>query len=103
MERDFTVRSHREGTVDTTPDMELVISNMGCNGFNKRALGTVTIVVEKVDGAITKQKIKWGVDNEPVFNETQTKDADALLAGAVKQVDGGGENGEIRIRIATKL
>ncbi len=103
MERDFLVRSHREGTVDTTADMETIISNMGCIGFNKRALGKVTIIVQKTGGEITKQKVKWDEANDPIFNESQRKDADSLLPMAVKVVDGGGDDGEIRIKLIAKL
>ena len=103
MERDFTVRSHRDGTVDTTPDMETIISNMGCNSFNNRALGSVVVIVEKVKGTITKEKIKWREGNDPIFNESQAKDANTLLALATRQVNGGGEDGEIRIKIVAKL
>lgn len=83
--------------------METIISGMGCTSFKNRALGSVVVIVEKVAGKITKEKVKWGEGNDPLFNESQSRDANALLPLAVKQVNGGGDDGEIRIKLVAKI
>lgn len=102
MEEEFNIRTLREGTAKSTPDIEAIFNAMGGDGFRTRYLGTVAAVVEKSGGRITKQRLNWGDDNDPKFNETHQKNADALLAATVKAVEGGGDPTDLRTKFTTK-
>jgi hypothetical protein len=102
MEELIEVRATGEGTVPVDREINTVLSSMGCLGFNERYLGTVKAVVEKVGGRITKQKLVWGDDNDPKFNQTQEKNAAALLGATVKAVEAGGDPAELLVRFVVK-
>lgn len=103
MEEEFIVKTHVEGTARPTEDIKQIFKSMGCQGFNDGYLGTVAAVVEIENGVITKQRLNWGADNDPKFNSTQQKNADALLAAAVKAAQGGGDPSEIKVKFIVKL
>lgn len=102
MEEDFIIRTHREGTVSTTTDIENTFNTMGCTILNTRLLGHVTIVVERVDGVNTKERTKWGDDNDPKFDSALAADAKTLLSQAIKAVEGNGDNGDLRLKVVGK-
>lgn len=87
MEQEFVVKFVSEGTFDMSPDIDKILGVMGCDGFNNRYLGSVKAVAEKVDGKIVKQKLVWGEDNDPKFNETHMRNATVLLGALVNAVD----------------
>lgn len=102
MEEEFIVKSNSEGTVPVTTDITQTLSTMGCQGFNERYLGSVKAVVEKSGGRLTKQKLVWAEENDPKFNESQSKNADLLLAAATKAVEGGGDPSDIIVKFVVK-
>lgn len=104
MEQEFIVKRGIEGNVKISSECETICSTMGCQSFNDRYLGAVTAVVEMEAGVITKQRLNWAVENDPNFNRAQQKNADALLAAAVKAVQAGGvDPADLRIRVVAKL
>jgi hypothetical protein len=102
MEEDFIIRTHREGTVETTTDIENTFNTMGCSVMNTRLLGAVTIVVERIGGINTKERINWAADNNPKFDSLLDADAKTLLSQAIKAVEGGGDNGDLRLKFVGK-
>jgi hypothetical protein len=102
MEEEFVVKSSGEGSLPMTKEIDAVLSTMGCQGFNDRAVGSVKVVVEKEGGKITKQRLVWGEDNDPAFNAAQQRSADLLLATAVKAVEGGGDPSDLIIKFVVK-
>lgn len=90
MEEEFIVKTMSDGGVVPTADIKQIMNTMGCLGFNTQATGSVKVVVEKNEGRITKQRLVWGDDNDPKFNESQQRNADALLAAAIKAVEASG-------------
>ena len=102
MEELLEVRAVGEGTIAIDRDINGVLSTMGCQGFNERYLGSVKAVVEKSGGKITKQRLVWGDDNDPKFNETQSKNATALLGAVVKAVEGGGDPAEMIVKFVVR-
>ena len=102
MEEDFIVRTHREGTVATNTDIENTFNKMGCSILNTRLLGSVTIVVERVDGVTTKERIKWGDENDQKFDQLLAADANTLLSQAAAAVKGHGDNGDLRLKVVGK-
>lgn len=102
MEEEFIVRTIREGTVATNTDIEETLTAMGGQGFRERYCGSVAAVVEKNGGIITKRRINWGTDNDPLFNESQKRNADVLLAAALKAVEGGGDPSELLVKFVVK-
>lgn len=102
MEEEFLVKSVSEGTTPSTREVTEILKAMGCASFNNQYLGSLKVVVEKLDGRITKQRLVWGEENDPKFNESAQKSADALLASAVKAVEGGGDPGELTVKFVVK-
>ncbi|MBI3136721.1 MAG: hypothetical protein HYZ14_18755 [Bacteroidetes bacterium] len=102
MEELFEVRAAGEGTVAVGTEINTILSSMGCQGFNERYLGVVKAVVEKAEGRITKQKLVWGEENDPKFNESQQKNATALLGAAIKAVEGGGDPAELVVKFVVR-
>lgn len=102
MEELFEVRATGDGTVEIDQSINQVLSTMGCVGFNVRSLGTVKAVVEKIDGKITKQRLVWGEENDPRFNEAQSKNASALLDAVTRAVQAGGEPAELVVKFVVK-
>ena len=102
MEEEFIVKTVAEGTTRTSQDIELVLSTMGGQSFKDRYCGSVAAVVEKVGGVITKQRIRWGEENDPNFNAAQQRNADSLLAATVKAVEGGGDPSELVVKFVVK-
>ncbi|MFT4599922.1 MAG: hypothetical protein ACI857_000089 [Arenicella sp.] len=102
MDINYIVRTHREGTIDSTPEIETRLTSMGCDILRTRTLGSVVAIVEKEAGIITKQKLRWGEDNDPKFQGIVQADADLLLADAVRASTGGGEDNDIRLKIVGK-
>lgn len=103
MEEEFIIRTLREGSVKSTPEIEDILNVMGCETLKSRFLGSVAAVVEKADGRITKQRLNWGADNNPKFNESNQRNADLLLQATVKAVEGGNDPSEMRIRFVAKM
>jgi hypothetical protein len=103
MEEEFVVKRAYEGNVKLTPDIESVCNTMGCQAFNERYLGAVAAVVEMTGGVITKQRLNWAAENDPNFNRAQQKNADLLLASAVKAVQAGGvDPADLRVKIIVR-
>lgn len=102
MEEDFIVRTVREGTVNVNTAIEDEITKMGQTAFSIRNLGSVTVLVERSGGVNTKEKIRWGAGNDPKFNDAMKASADVILANAVKLVEGGGDDGDLRVKIISK-
>ena len=102
MEEAIEVRASGEGTVAVDREINTILSTMGCLGFNERYTGTVKAVVEKAGGRITKQKLVWGDENDPKFNETQEKNATLLLGAAVKAVEGGGDPADLMVKFIVR-
>jgi hypothetical protein len=103
MEEEFIVKRGLEGNVKITSDCETICNTMGCQSFNDRYLGSVAAVVEMEAGIITRQRLNWGVDNDPNFNRAQQKNADALLAAVVKAVQAGGvDPADMKIKLIVK-
>jgi hypothetical protein len=102
MEEEFAVRTQREGTARVTPDIEDVLSTMGGQSFRDRYCGTVSAVVEKEGGVITKQRLRWGEENDVNFNAVHQKSAEILLAAATKAVESGGDPSELLVRFVVK-
>ena len=98
---EFIVKRIVEGTVRATPDIETICNAMGSQGFNERYLGAVAAVVEVV--VVTKQRLNWDAANDPNFNRSQQRNADALLAATVKAAQGGGDPTELRVRFVVKM
>ena len=103
MEEEFAVRTSREGTIDTNIEIEDTLNIMGGQGFKDRYCGTVAAVVEKSGGRITKQRLNWGEENDPKFNDAQMRNATVLLAAAVKALEtSGGDPSELRVKFIVK-
>jgi hypothetical protein len=102
MEEEFAVRTQREGSARVTPDIEAVLSTMGGQSFRDRHLGSVSAVVEKVGGVITKQRLRWGDENDLSFNDAHLKNAETLLAATVKAVETGGDPSELVVKFVVK-
>lgn len=102
MEEDFIVRTSSEGTIATPEAAVGAINESGCARFKDRLLGKVTIIVEKVDGTITKDTIRWAPDNDPKFNAAMDKAASTILAACRAAVDGGGNDEDIRVKFVAK-
>ncbi|MCB9223686.1 MAG: hypothetical protein H6582_05855 [Crocinitomicaceae bacterium] len=103
MELDFDVNTHREGTIDTNDTIESIINKMACDCFTNRITGSVVAVVEKTGGEITKNKLKWGEDNDPKFQSILQRNADTLLLEVLSRVKGGGNDPEeLRVKIVVK-
>jgi len=102
MEEEFIVKFVNLGTVVPNEDINQILNTMSCEGFAGRYLGWVKADVEKSGGRITKQRLVWGPDNDPKFNETQNKNATTLLAAVVKAVEGGGDPTEGIIKFVVK-
>lgn len=102
MEEEFVVKTVSEGNTIITADINEILKAMGCASFNNQYIGSVKAVVEKSGGRITKQRLVWGEDNDPKFNESVQRSADQLLAATVKAVEGGGDPGEAVIKFVVK-
>jgi hypothetical protein len=102
MDVNYIVRTHREGTIDSTPSIEATLNKMGKANLDTRLLGSVVAIVEKVDGRITKQKLRWGSDNDPKFNSSMNELATVLLADTVKASEGGGDTNDLRVKYVGK-
>lgn len=103
MERDFIVRTHRDGTMDTNADIEATVTKMGCTVLTERLEGSVTAVVEKEKGQITKSRLRWD-DESAAFKKWLEPDANVLLQQVTDQVKGnGGDNGELRVKVRGKM
>jgi len=103
MNEEFIVKRIVEGNTKTTPDVETICNTMAGQAFNERYLGSVAAVVEVVGGIVTKQRLNWNAANDPNFNRTQQKNADALLAATIKAAQGGGDPSEIKVKIVVKM
>ncbi|MEO9533588.1 MAG: hypothetical protein ABJG68_01210 [Crocinitomicaceae bacterium] len=102
MDENFIVRTHREGTIDSTAPIEATLNKIGKDILDTRLLGSVVAIVEKEGGRITKQKLRWGEDNDPKFNTTFGEIANTLLADTVKASEGGGDTNDLRIKVVGK-
>jgi len=103
MNEEFIVKRIVDGNTKTTTDVETICNAMAGQAFNERYLGSVAAVVEIVGGVITKQRLNWDAANNPNFNRSQQKNADALLAATIKAAQGGGDPSEIRVKILVKI
>ncbi len=99
----FVVRTSREGTVRPTPTIEGIVSRMGITAFQTRHLGRVAVVVESVDGRITKQKVNFDPDNDANFNTAHQQNADVLLGECIAAVNGNGGSNGIKVIMTTKI
>lgn len=102
MDENYIVRTHREGTIESTAGIEATLTKMGKDILDTRLLGSVVAIVEKVDGRISKQKLRWGEDNDPKFNTSMNELATVLLADTVKASEGGGDNNDLRVKVVGK-
>jgi len=102
MDVNYIVRTHREGTIDSTPEIEATLNKMGEKALETRTFGSVVAIVEREAGKTTKQKLRWGEDNDPKFNSVMGEEAKLLLAQTVKASDGGGDTNDIRVKIVGK-
>ena len=102
MDINYIVRTHREGTINTDASIEETLNKMGQDALTTRTLGSVVAIVEKVAGRITKNKLRWGEDNDPKFQGIMERNADALLAQTLKLVEGGGDDDDIRVKFVAK-
>jgi hypothetical protein len=102
MEAEYIIRTHREGTVKTDSKVEGIITTIGCNCLTGRLLGKVTVIVEKVGGKFTKEKIRMDPDSDPSFVKSVDPDAKNLLVALKAVADGGGDEVEIRVKLVAK-
>ena len=103
MEEDlFVVRTLREGTVKTNDNIESILTNMGSVALRSRNLGKVRVVVEKVGGQFTKQKVVFLDTNDQAFNAEHEQNANILLTECIKVVDGNGNDGEFKVIVTSK-